>query len=160
MTVHPAKTRISLGIRPVWSESSLSARRKLGSVATYWTHSKDSDQPGHPQRLWSDWVDAQADLSLRLAHSNFVDFDMTRLICPFSHLQILGQQPHSEQCNSSILLFPTDQLTGKMLWAGTWQNPTKSHEYQGYVSGQPAHLCCLIRVFAVLLKKLWVLSYP
>ena len=60
--------------------------------------SEDSDQPGHPpslirvfivcmkkawilsyplsaqQRLWSDWADAQADLSLRWAHSHFVDF--------------------------------------------------------------------------------------
>ena len=35
VTVGPAKTRISLGFRPVWSESSLSAWRKLGSLATY-----------------------------------------------------------------------------------------------------------------------------
>ena len=33
--VHPSKTQISLGIRPVRSESSLSARRKLGSLATH-----------------------------------------------------------------------------------------------------------------------------
>ena len=32
--VRPAKTQISLGFRPVWSESSLSAWRKLGSLAT------------------------------------------------------------------------------------------------------------------------------
>ena len=31
-------------------------------------------------RLWSDWVDAQADLSLRWAHSHFVGFVMSRLI--------------------------------------------------------------------------------
>ena len=30
MAVRPSKTQISLGIRPVWSESSLSAWRKLG----------------------------------------------------------------------------------------------------------------------------------
>ena len=42
--VHPAKTRISLGIPPVWSESSLSAWRKLGSLATHWEHSENSDQ--------------------------------------------------------------------------------------------------------------------
>ena len=60
--------------------------------------SKDSDQPGHPpslirvfavhmkkawvlnyplseqQRLWSDWVDAQADLSLCWVHTHFVAF--------------------------------------------------------------------------------------
>ena len=35
MTVRPAKAQISLGIRPVWSESSLSAWRKLGSLATH-----------------------------------------------------------------------------------------------------------------------------
>ena len=34
------KTQISLGIRPVWSESSLSAWRKLGSLATRWVQAK------------------------------------------------------------------------------------------------------------------------
>ena len=67
--------------------------------------SEDSDQPGHPpslirvfavrmrkawifcyplsaqRRLWSDLTDAQADLSLRWAHSHFVGFVMRRLIC-------------------------------------------------------------------------------
>ena len=67
--------------------------------------SQHSDQPGHPpslirvfavrmkkawvlsyplsgqQRLWSDWADAQADLSLRWAHSHFVGFVMLRLKC-------------------------------------------------------------------------------
>ena len=42
-SIHPAKTQISLGIRPVWSESSLPARRKLWSSATHWAHSEDSD---------------------------------------------------------------------------------------------------------------------
>ena len=65
--------------------------------------SEDSDQPGHTpslirvfavrmkkawvlcyplsaqQRLWSDWTDAQADLSLRWTHSHFVGFVMSRL---------------------------------------------------------------------------------
>ena len=59
MSVCPAKTQISLGIHPDWSEFSLSTWRKLGSLATQWAHSED----------WSDWADAQADLSLRWAHS-------------------------------------------------------------------------------------------
>ena len=42
MTVCPVKTQISLGIGPVWSESLLSAWRKLGSLATHWVHSEDS----------------------------------------------------------------------------------------------------------------------
>ena len=51
--VRPAKTQISLGIHPVWSESSLSAWRKLGSLVTDWAHSKDSDQTGRmPRLIW------------------------------------------------------------------------------------------------------------
>ena len=42
MSVRPAKTQSSLGNRPVWSESSLSAWRKLGSLATHWAHSEES----------------------------------------------------------------------------------------------------------------------
>ena len=39
--------------RPVWSESLLSAWRKLSSLATHWAHSKDSDQTGRmPRLIW------------------------------------------------------------------------------------------------------------
>ena len=67
--VRPAKTQISLGIRRVWSESSLSAWRKLGSLATHWAHSEDFDQTGRMPG---------ADLSLHWAHSHFVGFVMRR----------------------------------------------------------------------------------
>ena len=40
MSKCPARTQICLGIRPVWSESSLSARRKLGSLATHQAQAK------------------------------------------------------------------------------------------------------------------------
>ena len=48
----PAKSQISLGIRLVWSKTSLSAWRKLASLATHWAHSDD----------WLDWADVQTDL--------------------------------------------------------------------------------------------------
>ena len=38
VSVRPAKTQISLGIRPIWSESSLSSWRTLGTLATHWAH--------------------------------------------------------------------------------------------------------------------------
>ena len=66
MTVHPAKTQISLSIRPVWSESSLCASWVAKNPRFLHTHSED----------WSDWADAQADLSLRWAQSHFVGFVM------------------------------------------------------------------------------------
>ena len=53
VAVHPAKTQISLAICPVWLESSLSAWRKLRSLATHWAHSEDSDQTGRmPRLIW------------------------------------------------------------------------------------------------------------
>ena len=53
VAVRLAKTQISLGIRLVWSVSSLSAWRDLGSLATHWAHSEDSDQTGQmPRLIW------------------------------------------------------------------------------------------------------------
>ena len=93
-SVRPAKTQIC----PVWSEYSLSAWRKLGSLATRWAHSKD----------WSDWADAQADLSLHWAHvillvlswggsdssqNNFIE----SLVCswvPWYHTSLLSFFPY------------------------------------------------------------------
>ena len=57
--VRPSKTHFSLGIRPVWSEPSLSAWRKHESLATHLAHSED-------------WADAQAELSLRWGTCHFV----------------------------------------------------------------------------------------
>ena len=68
--VCPAKTQISLGIRPVWSV--FAVRMKKAWVLSYPLSTQ--------RRLWSDWADAQADLSLRWAHTHFVDFVMSWLI--------------------------------------------------------------------------------
>ena len=86
--------------------------------------SEHSDQPGHlpslirifavcmkrawvlsyplstQQRLWSDWADAQADLSLHWAHSHFVGFVMRRLIC----------------CGSVVILMSTHYMGAQSFW--------------------------------------------
>ena len=81
VTVRPAKTQISLGIHAVWSESSLSAWRKLGSWATHYVHSEDSDQTGRMPRLI--WVFAE--------HTcHFVDFVMRQLI----YQQLMSASQH------------------------------------------------------------------
>ena len=71
VSVRPAKTQISLGICPVWSVFTV---RLMGSsgpqLSSCWQ-----------QRLWSEWVDAQADLSIRWAHSHFVGLVMSWLQC-------------------------------------------------------------------------------
>ena len=51
--VCPAKTQISLGIRPVWSESSLCAQWVAKDPNFLYADSEDSDQTGHmPRLIW------------------------------------------------------------------------------------------------------------
>ena len=69
--LRPAKTQISLGIRPVWAESSLSAWRNIGSSDTNWAHSENSDRTGQMPRLI--WV-----FAVRTGH--IVGFVALRLI--------------------------------------------------------------------------------
>ena len=52
--VRPAKTQISLGISPVWSESSLSAWRNIRPLTIFWAQSEDSDKTWRMPRL--SWV--------------------------------------------------------------------------------------------------------
>ena len=79
--VRPAKTHISLGIHPVWSESLLSAWRKLGSLTTHWAYSEGSIQTGRMPRLI--WVFAG-----RTCH--FVGFVMCWLMYIFATLSFQG----------------------------------------------------------------------
>ena len=69
-----AKTQISLGFHPVWSEPSLSTWRNIGSSATHWAHCEDSDQTGRMLRLI--WVFAGRT-------DPFVGFVMRRLISSY-----------------------------------------------------------------------------
>ena len=88
---------------------------------------EDSDQPGHPprvfavrmkkawvlsyplsaqRRLCSDWADAQADLSLRWAHTHSVGFVMSRLTCICMHNRIIDKDlnPHNRKLIPSVQL--------------------------------------------------------
>ena len=78
MSVRPAKTQISLGICPVWLQFLLCAQWVAKNPRFLHAGSED----------WSDWADAQADPSLRWAHSHFVGFVMSRLI--FSHTKVFS----------------------------------------------------------------------
>ena len=53
MSVHPAKTQISLGISPVWSESLLCASWVAEDPSFFRADSEDSDQTGRmPRLIW------------------------------------------------------------------------------------------------------------
>ena len=48
--VRPTETQISLGICQVWSDPSMSAWKKLRSLATHWAHSEGSERM--PRLIW------------------------------------------------------------------------------------------------------------
>ena len=66
MSMRPVKTHISLGIHPVWSVFAVCMKNPC--VLSYPLSAQ--------RRLWSDWEDAQADLSTMGAH----------LFCWFCHV--------------------------------------------------------------------------
>ena len=70
--VRPARTPISLGNKPSLIRI-FAVRMKKAWVLSY--------QSSAQSKLWSDWADAQVDLSLRWVHSHFVGFNMRRLKC-------------------------------------------------------------------------------
>ena len=63
------------------------------------------------RRIWSDWADAQADLSLRWAHSHFVVFVMSRLKLFFVIFQLnFGPWLMSEFCFHLISWEQIDEI--------------------------------------------------
>ena len=181
LSVCPAKTQISLGIRPVWSESSLSAWRKLGPLATHWAHSEDSDQTGRMPRLI--WVFAGRTpilLVLSRRGSNDYPMKMTQMYgCQTVKLPSLrtttGSRKFAKPCKNvacdMVHWFTRGHTTNtyfrvryivlalKIIWAATWQNQ-QSECAPSEDSDQPGHPPSLIRVFAVRMKKALVLRYP
>ena len=69
--VSPAKTQINLGICSVWSESLLCPSWVAKDPVFFHADSED----------WSDWAEAQADLSLRWTQRSFVGSVMRWLKC-------------------------------------------------------------------------------
>ena len=106
-----AKTQISLDIHPVWSESSLSAWRNIGSSATHWVHCEDSDQTGRMPRLI--WVFAG-----RKGH--FVGFVMRWLTfrkCILIFASSLRNKPHFWRPGSLAQLTLRPQSQGSLVRA-------------------------------------------
>ena len=90
MTVRPAKTQISLGIRPVWSESLLCPEWVAKGPSFLHADSQDSDQTGRMPRLI--WVFAGHTVILLVLSWG------GSIILLYSGIRQLLYILHSEQC--------------------------------------------------------------
>ena len=116
MSVRPAKTQISLGIRPVWSESSLSAWRNRVSLTTHWAHNEDSDQTGRIPRLI--WVFAGRTLILLVlsCRGSFMYYDHILSVI-FLFIMIWFFPPYSRQLIVDVFI-----VTSRAYLASTVHN--------------------------------------
>ena len=95
--VRPAKTQISLDICPVWSESSMCAQWVAQDPSFLHADSED----------WSDWADAQADLSLRWVSEDSFCWFLSRG-GSFSNSQLSEQNVY---CYKNFHYIPVFDLT-------------------------------------------------
>ena len=133
MPVHPAKTHISLGIRLVWSESWLSAWSKLGSLAIHWAHGEDPDPTGWMPRLIWVFAGRTAILLVLSCRGSNVWMHLANENVD-SHLQQNASEPRHDKTNKMAVRPAKNQISLgiRPVWS----------------------------VFAVRMKKAWVLSYP
>ena len=142
VSVCPVKTQISLGIHPVWSETSLSTWRKLGFLATHWVHIEDSDQTWRMPRLI--WVFAGHTLTLLVLScrgSNVINLnrETSPMHCHTSDYSGMGN--YTGTCNMSCLSYCCQ------IWACA-RRKTRKWTVRPAKTDQPEHppslisLCC------------------
>ena len=106
--VRPAKTQISLGIRPVWSVFAVCMKKSW--VLNYPLSAQ--------RRLWSDWADAQADLSLRWAHMLLCWFCHEAAHYVFNHFGRSLMLVSVFSCTLSVFLWEEEKFRNK--WCSSW----------------------------------------
>ena len=115
ISVRSAKTQISLGIRPVRSESSLSAWRNLGSLATQWALSEDFDQTGRMPRLI--WVFARRTVILLVlsCRGSFLWKDLEMKMKSFNNPVIININGSSYSIGESITIRTKKYAKGQII---------------------------------------------
>ena len=139
MTVRPVKTQISLGICPVWSESSLSTWRKLGSLANHWVHSEGSDQTEQMPRLI--WVFAGRTVTLLVLSWGGTDQSKT----PSLSLKML--ESFFRLTNHLPVIYNPVRIWITWQWRHNLVESNKS-----FTKGWPLSLSQLVRVIRKFLK--------
>ena len=137
MSVRPAKTQISLGIRPVWSESSLCAQWVAKDPSFLHAASEDFDQTGRMPRLI--WVFAGRTAILLVLSCRGSILTCQDIVCVF--IGSPASQFHAEESINFVssqhrkIIRSVNEL---IIWTATWQNqqnecaPTEDSDQPGH----------------------------
>ena len=120
MNVHPAKTQISLGICPVWSESSLCTQWVAKDPSFLHADSVGSDQTG--RMPWLIWVFAGCTPFWCFCHeaAQFMMHNIFFYLMKMTafHMQIILLANISK----TLVGNDSDLTVNFIIWAATWQN--------------------------------------
>ena len=135
MTVHPAKTHISLGVCPVWTESLLCAQWVAKDPRSLHPDSEDSDQTGGWPGWSESWLGAPTILLVLSWGDSFLD-------------AIWIVKPHYSNLRIMIASFEIFMAMSNLIWATPWENLFMPYEINKGTD-QPAHMRSLICAFVV-----------
>ena len=162
--MHPAKTQISLGIRPVWSESLLCAQRVAKDLSFLRADSKDSDQTGRMPRLI--WVFTGRTCHFCRFILFFSDFSATTCVVVLITCRSASHM-FSWRNEKPISGYPF--LFGDMIqpyrkdanaaWMRMDRNVTKKSPHMPYPESEilDQRVCSLIRTFTFCMHNHWIL---
>ena len=153
MSVHPVKTRISLGIRQFWSESLLCAQWIAKDPRFLHADSEDSDQTGRMPRLICVFAGHTAILLvLSCRGSNNNHSPVPYILQTYVSIRQSACMSSNHLKSGLLQIQRTYKVWMIKIWVATWQNQ-HSECAPSEDSDQPGHPPSLIRVFAVRMKK-------
>ena len=129
--------------RPVWSESSLSARRKLGSLATHWAQAKTLIRLGGCPGWSESSLGAQ---SLCWFCHEAAQFAVKKYCRAVKIIRLSLSIRNALQNASRLDIYWRERICNIFKWTGPWENVSYANN-KG--ADQPAHPRSLISAFVV-----------
>ena len=124
-----------------------------------YANNKGADQPAHPRSLITAFVVRCLDNIISLIYSR--NFKTLASFCDCAGRFVSGlvgnSRRHVRSCRGSLMNGNPVLPSFGNIWAATWQNQQSEYAPSEDLD-QPRHPLSLIRVFAVRMKKAWVLS--
>ena len=152
VTVHPAKSQISLGIRPLWSESLMCAQWVAKDPSFLHADSEDCDQTGRMPRLI--WVFAGRTLILLVLSWGGSNYPLIIIkYPPYLFCWLLNPCKASQLYNNCTVIKRFCKTWPRVIWAISW-------DYGPCKASQLYNNCTVIKRFCKTWPRvIWAISW-